>query len=753
MKRMGIIFIISIMVLSVINMNSSIARSNTSFRSINALTSDTFVTRWNTNLNSTGSSAVNQIKLPLESIGNYNFVVDWGDGSSNTITTWNQAETTHTYTTAGVYDVTFNGNLKGWRFNNGGDKLKIIEISQWGNMSLGNLGFYFYGCSNLVLTATDAPDLTETTTLRYAFAYGSSLGSTGNMNNWDVSGVTDMTGVFANAISFNQSIGNWNLSSVTSIYQMFQGASSLNQDISGWDISSVTNMASLFTLGSSFNQPIGNWNTSSVISMHGAFYGASAFNQPIGNWDLSSVITIDTMFYNAYSFNQPIGNWNTSRITNMGYTFRGATSFNQPIDKWDVSGVTDMRFMFAFASSFNQPLGNWNVSNVSNMVDVLTGVTLNYTNYDHLLEGWSTLNLKSGIVFKGGNSKYTNATARQYIIDTFGWTIYDGGYLPPILPVVSSPADIIFEANSVGNEISWDVSDNNPGVYQITRNDTSFVTSTPWVNGTISVNVDGLEEGIHNFTIFVYDTEDNMKYDTVIVQVYKEIGFPFVSSPSDISYTHQVSGNEIQWVVGDSNPGVYNVTKDGTLFVTTTSWTNGTITVNVDGLAVGTHIFIIHVYDANGNEITDTVTVTVNPETTLPIVSNPSDISYQYQTTGNQILWTVGDANPGVYNVTKDGTLFVTTTSWTNGTITVNIDGLAVGSYIFVIHVHDLYGNRISDTVIVTVSAIPSSSSSTPPTSSEEDEQEEGFLSFPLFPVVGLLFTSIILNRKNYLLK
>ncbi|MHA1640873.1 MAG: hypothetical protein ACTSW0_11815 [Candidatus Heimdallarchaeota archaeon] len=47
-----------------------------------------------------------------------------------------------------------------------------------------------------------------------------------------------------------------------------------------------------------------------------------------------------------------------------------------------------------------------------------------------MLISWSALNLQNGISFHGGNSKYSAgavATARAYIISTFGWTIIDGG--------------------------------------------------------------------------------------------------------------------------------------------------------------------------------------------------------------------------------------------------------------------------------------------------------------------------------------
>ena len=39
----------------------------------------------------------------------------------------------------------------------------------------------------------------------------------GEINNWDVSNVEYMSGMFANASSFNQPLNNWNVSKVTNI--------------------------------------------------------------------------------------------------------------------------------------------------------------------------------------------------------------------------------------------------------------------------------------------------------------------------------------------------------------------------------------------------------------------------------------------------------------------------------------------------------------------------------------------------------
>ncbi|MHA1674718.1 MAG: BspA family leucine-rich repeat surface protein [Promethearchaeota archaeon] len=360
-----------------------------------------FISVWDTTKTSSGSSNASQIKFPLQPSGTYNFTVNWGDGNSNTITVYNQAEVTHTYSSQGQFTIAINGSIKGWRFNNGGDKLKIVEISQWGCLQFGNDGSYFRECSNLKLTAIDAPDLTHTYTLYGAFAYCENLGSNGNMNNWDVSSMIVMDGMFYRSTSFNQDIGAWDVSSVIGMYNMFSEATSFNQDIGGWNVSSVTTMKSMFFGATSFNQDIGGWNVSSVTTMGGMFFGATSFNQDIGGWNVSSVTTMGSMFNRATSFNQDIGGWDVSSVTDMAYMFAGVTSFNQDIGGWDVSSVTDMAYMFAGATSFNQDIGGWDVYSVTSMRLMFSGAT----SFNQDIGAWDVYSVTSmGLMFSGATS-------------------------------------------------------------------------------------------------------------------------------------------------------------------------------------------------------------------------------------------------------------------------------------------------------------------------------------------------------------
>ena len=149
-----------------------------------------FNTTWDTTKTSSGSSTSSQIRLPLESSGTYDVTAWWGDGTQDHITAYDDAAVTHTYGQGGIYTVVIEGTIEGWRFNNGGDKLKLSAVLQWGSLRFGNNGSYFYGAANMEILATDYPDLTGTTNMLRAFG-NTGVGLTGNLNAWDTSKVSN----------------------------------------------------------------------------------------------------------------------------------------------------------------------------------------------------------------------------------------------------------------------------------------------------------------------------------------------------------------------------------------------------------------------------------------------------------------------------------------------------------------------------------------------------------------------------------
>jgi len=124
----------------------------------------------------------------------------------------------------------------------------------------------------------------------------------GDISNWDVSKVTDMTHMFAQATyshhvpSFNCDLSKWDVSQVTKMFGMFQ-RSNFTGDLSKWDVSKVTNMDNMFA-GSSFNGDLSKWDVSSVTTMEAMFY-YSKFTGDLSEWKVSKVKYHSYMFYES----------------------------------------------------------------------------------------------------------------------------------------------------------------------------------------------------------------------------------------------------------------------------------------------------------------------------------------------------------------------------------------------------------------------------------------------------------------------
>ena len=254
---------------------------------------------------------------------------------------------------SGIYTIVIHGTFPQIYFDDSGDKDKLIEINQWGTGQWRSMAHAFEGCSNLVVNATDTPDL----------------------------------------------------SGVTTLLDMFMGASSLGGGIGNWD-----------------------WDTSNITIMEGVFSEAVQFNKDISVWDVHDVTDMFDMFFDARMFNQDIGDWNTGNVVYMSYMFNEAHSFNQDIGDWDTRNVMEMDNMFEWATSFDQNIGSWNVVKVGDMEEMFLGVTLSTSNYDALLNGWSTQTLQNNVSFDAGNSRYCNAkSARANMVANYTWNISDRG--------------------------------------------------------------------------------------------------------------------------------------------------------------------------------------------------------------------------------------------------------------------------------------------------------------------------------------
>ncbi len=396
------------------------------------------------------------------------------------------------FSVAGTYTIRISGVFPAIYFNNGGDRLKILSVDQWGTGAWRTMASAFAGCTNLTSAATDTANTAQVTNMASTFSGATNFN--GNISGWNTGNVTTMANMFNGANTFNQDLNSWNTAKVTTMLSMFQSATNFNGNITSWNTSNVTVMTNLFSGAYAFNQPIGAWVTTKVTIMAGAFLNARSFNQPLNNWNVGNVTNMSNMFNGTWAFNQDLNSWNTAKVVQMNGMFQGARVFNGNITSWNTAAVTTVSSMFTAALAFNQPIGSWNtgavtsisgtfnqaasfnqplnwntaaVTNASNFVrdatsfdqslagfnmQAVTNATamlqnskLSVVNYDATLIGWSAQTLRNSVTLSSAAPlQYCAAqTQRQAIITTYGWVISgDTKGCPPPVVTITAPTKL-----------------------------------------------------------------------------------------------------------------------------------------------------------------------------------------------------------------------------------------------------------------------------------------------------------------------
>ncbi|MDA0197950.1 MAG: BspA family leucine-rich repeat surface protein, partial [Bacteroidetes bacterium] len=385
---------------------------------------EAFIITINTENTNPGSSNSTSFTIPTTGSG-YDYEVDWdNDGIYDETNLSGNA--THDYGTPGIYTLRIRGSFPRIYFNFSGERLKLLDVKQWGNIAWTSMGNAFHGCQNLNITATDLPNLTGVSSMAAMFKNCSLLNSPTNINEWNTENITDMSWMFSYAYAFNQSIENWKTENVTTMSGMFLGALIFNQPLENWNTAAVKNMSVMFYSTFTFNQPLENWNTQAVTDMSYMFFDAISFNQPLEKWNTENVTDMSSVFLGADTFNQPIEKWNTENVTNMSYMFWSAENFNQPLANWNTSSVTDMSWMFYEAIAFNQPLGEWALNPDVDLTFMLDNSGMDCANYSATLSGWANnpatpVNRQLGAL---GLKYGTNAIAARNILTIDkAWTI------------------------------------------------------------------------------------------------------------------------------------------------------------------------------------------------------------------------------------------------------------------------------------------------------------------------------------------
>jgi surface protein len=273
------------------------------------------------------------------------------------------------------------------QFNNGGDRLKLLEIRNWGDVVWSTMDFAFFGCSNITsITSSVAPDFSQVTSMSAMFNGCSSLTAL-DVSGFSTAQVTSMSAMFRSCSSLTAlDVSGFSTAQVTSMFAMFDGCSSLTAlDVSGFSTAQVTSMSAMFNGCSSLTAlDVSGFSTAQVTSMSSMFNGCS------------SLTALD------------VSGFSTAQVTSMSAMFRSCSSLT------DITGIE-----------------NFTIASVTNFINFLSSVTLPTSRYDSLLINYEAQAPNTGLNFHAGNSQYTAGgaaeAARTNLATTYSWTITDGG--------------------------------------------------------------------------------------------------------------------------------------------------------------------------------------------------------------------------------------------------------------------------------------------------------------------------------------
>ena len=124
-----------------------------------------------------------------------------------------------------------------------------------------------------------------------------------------------------------------------------------NADLNDIDVSEITDLSGLFFKLDPYDIKIDRWNVSNVENMRGAFYACKNFNCDLSNWNVSKVIDMENLFSFCINFNSDISKWDVKNVENMNYTFFKCRSFNYDLNNWNTQSLKKTNIVNTFKES------------------------------------------------------------------------------------------------------------------------------------------------------------------------------------------------------------------------------------------------------------------------------------------------------------------------------------------------------------------------------------------------------------------
>lgn len=233
-------------------------------------------------------------------------------------------------------------------------------------------------------------------------------------------------------------------------------------------------------------------------------------------------------------------------------------------------------------------------------------------------------------------------------------------------------------------------------------NGTVIATQTTPANGT--VRFFDLPIAYINWTVTQNgETIGPGGYHKNLTTINTDIRVPVITSPGNQTFLFEAENITVTWIVEDEYPDDIQMKVDGVV-VEYFDWINTTeYTYNFTGYDIGVYDLVLVVMDQNDNIAEDEITLTIH-EVDVPVIVGPESAEYYFTETGNTIQWNITDDYVNMYTVYRD------TEELEGGPINpdepfviISIDGLAVGTYDYMLSANDTSGNVATHNVTVHV--------------------------------------------------
>ena len=525
--------------------------------------------------------------------------------------------------------------------------------------------------------------------LSWAFYHMPSL-KTLNLNNWDVSKVTDMSQTFSMGDWLTPStieeidVANWDTRSVTNMTHLFASNAQLSKlDLSTWQhTESVANMQSMFSGDTALTQlDTSGFNTSKVTQMGSMFSGVAVSKLDVSNFDVSSVTSADYMFANMA---------NLTSLT-LGPNFQLANA--------SVSGLfqSDPLLEALDLGNFKNPLNQQNWGMFSGDVSLKkltlgTGVNLNQIeiNPGNPQPTVGLPDITPTAVYTGKWVDETNPTGPAYT-STELTQLYNGTTGPDGVTYiwqVTSQSKLVAKDNVsvvAGPKSTWSPQDSVTEIVDANGNavdlaTTNSVVKISSVNGDPTGTVDTSQPGTYTVQLSYTDATGTTQTATTLVTVVA------TQATIDAKATTVIAGKG-SWTAADNFVSAKDA--DGNALTVDQVESDGTVDLQTPGQYSVTYRYV----DRAGNVATKTIQVTVTkPQSGLTVhdtnlIAGPKT---SWQAADNFISATDVDGQAiSLQNITVEGTVQTETP----------------GDYPVTYHFTDSRGNEYAKTITVHVAA------------------------------------------------